>query len=182
MASTRGGRQAHPPKSQTSIRKSINKKEKSLALCSAIAATASRPIVESRGHRVSDVPSLPIVVDDEAEGISSTKGLEGLLVSLGAYPDVQRLHSRKARSGKPLLRGRPKKTGKSVLIVARSTGSLLRACGSVAGVDAVTAENLSVLDLAPGSSPGRLVMYTAGAVGELSRIKSPHLELLVALG
>ena len=42
VASTRGGRQAHPPIVEKVIYKKLNKKENKLALCSAIAGTASK--------------------------------------------------------------------------------------------------------------------------------------------
>ncbi len=47
---TVGGRQAHPPVSEKKIVKRIPKKEAHLALLSAIAATASKETVASRGH------------------------------------------------------------------------------------------------------------------------------------
>ena len=60
VASTRGGRQAHPPKLTKTFIKKLNKKENKLALCSAIAATASKELVESRGHKVDKIESFPI--------------------------------------------------------------------------------------------------------------------------
>ena len=43
------------------------------------------------------------------------------------------------------------------------------------------AKNLSVLDLAPGSQPIRLTAFSKSAIEELGKIKSPHLELMVAV-
>ena len=48
---TVGGRRAHPPVPEKTIREKINKKEKRLALMSAIAATANVEKVRNRGHR-----------------------------------------------------------------------------------------------------------------------------------
>jgi len=48
------------------------------------------------------------------------------------------------------------------------------------GVDVVSAKSLSVLDLAPGATPVRLTVFSKGAIEEISKIKSPHLEILVA--
>ena len=186
VASTRGGRQAHPPRADKRIRKRINRTERRLALRSAISATAMRGVVEARGHRVPPGRALPIVVPDEVEGVSRAPALASLLDSLGLRDDVRRLAGRRARSGRPALRGRPKKAGKSVLFVvdggsggpsgggeegevgpARTAPPLARAAGSMPGVDVVRAADLSVLDLAPGSEPGRLVVYTAGALGRI---------------
>jgi len=47
------------------------------------------------------------------------------------------------------------------------------------GVEARAAKDLSVLDLAPGGVPIRLVVYSKSALKEIEKIKSPHLELLV---
>ncbi len=177
VASTRGGRQAHPPKSSRVIRKRINKKESRLALCSAIAATASPELVRGRGHRTG-AETLPPVISDDVEQVASAKNLQQLLHALGFASDMERLERRRARSGKSALRGRGKKTGKSVLFVARNAGGLAKACGSLPGVQAVSADSLSVLDLAPGAVPARLTVYTRGAIERISGIRSPHMAVM----
>ena len=207
VASTRGGRQAHPPRSGKRIHKRINRTERRLALRSAIAATAMRGVVEGRGHRLPDGRDLPIVVSGEVEGIARASELAGVLGALGLRPDADRLARRRSRSGRSALRGRPKKAGKSVLFVvgggenggsaagsdaARGGGedgggqealpgrpaprpALSRAAGSIPGVDVVRAGDLSVLDLAPGSEPGRLVVYTPDALDVIGRTTSSAL-------
>ncbi|MCY4252561.1 MAG: 50S ribosomal protein L4 [Thaumarchaeota archaeon] len=181
VASVRGGRQAHPPKAERVIHKRINRKERRLALCSAIAATADRSLVASRGHRVPEGAALPLVVSDDVEATSTAKGVRALLGALGLYSDVERLLSRARRSGKPALRGRTKKVGKSVLFVTGGDpGTLSRACGAVPGVEVRRARDLSVLDLAPGASPSRLTVYTRAAISEIASIPTPHLEAMGA--
>lgn len=181
VASTRGGRQAHPPNVDRVIHKKVNKKEKKLALCSAIAATASKKLVESRGHRVEKIESFPIVVSDEIESIASAKDMEKLLDALHLNQDIERLKSRKARTGKSALRGRGKKVGRSVLFVAKNSKGLEKACGSFPGVEVRNVKELSVLDLAPGSDPIRLTVYSKAALDEIAKINSPHLELMVKI-
>ena len=181
VASTRGGRQAHPPNVDKVIHKKINKKEKKLALCSAIAATASKKLVESRGHRVEKIESFPIIVSDEIESISNAKDMAKLLDALNLSQDIDRLKSRKARTGKSALRGRRKKVGRSILFVTKSSKELEKASGSFLGVEVRTVKDLSVLDLAPGSDPIRLTVYSKDALDEISKIKSPHLELMVKI-
>lgn len=181
VASTRGGRQAHPPIVDKVIHKKVNKKEKKLALCSAIAATASKRLVESRGHKVEKIESFPIIVSDELESISNAKDMEKLLDALNLTQDINRLKSRKSRSGKSALRGRRKKVGRSVLFVTKSAKELEKACGSFLGVEVRSVKDLSVLDLAPGSDPIRLTVYSKAALDEISKIKSPHLELMVKI-
>lgn len=182
VASVRGGRQAHPPIIDRVIHKRLNKKENKLALCSAIAATASKEIVQSRGHRIDGIEQLPIIVSDEIDGIGRAEDMQELLEKLELYPDVQRLQARKPRTGRSALRGRTKKVGKSVLFVTKSTLLLDRACGSFPGVEARQVEHLSVLDLAPGSDPARLTVYSKGAIKKIADIKSTHLELMVKTG
>ncbi len=179
VASTRGGRQAHPPIVERVIYKKLNKKENKLALCSAIAATASRDIVKSRGHIIKDVESFPIIVSDDIEAISKTSDIIKVLDSLKLSQDTKRLQSRKIRSGQSRLRGRSKKVGKSVLFVTVDSTNLKRATGTLAGVEVRNVRDLSVLDLAPGSDPIRLTVYSKSAIKEIGEIKSTHLELMV---
>src|SRR5881409_2413711 len=65
VAGVRHGRVAHPPVSWKNNHKKINKKEKHLGFCSAIAATSKKDIVEKRGHNVGKILEFPIVVSDE---------------------------------------------------------------------------------------------------------------------
>ena len=75
VASTRGGRQAHPPKANKVIYKKLNKKENKLALCSAIAATASKELIEKRGHKAEGIDVFPLVISDDIEKVSKTSEL-----------------------------------------------------------------------------------------------------------
>ena len=179
VASTRGGRQAHPPKVERVIYKKLNKKENKLALCSAIAATASKELVELRGHKVEGIESFPIVISDDIESVSKTSEMTKILDSLNLSQDLKRLESRKPRSGQSRLRGRSKKVGKSVLFVTVDSSKISKAIGTLAGVEARNVQDLSVLDLAPGSDPIRLTVYSKSAIKEIGKIKSTHLELMV---
>ena len=111
--------------------------------------------------------------------MTKTKEVLKILDSLNLMEDVDRLKSRRVRTGKSALRGRGKKIGKSILFVVSNSKKLSSACGSIPGVDVQASKNLSVLDLAPGGVPIRLVVYSKSALQEIEKIKSPHLELLV---
>ncbi|RNJ76420.1 MAG: 50S ribosomal protein L4 [Nitrosopumilus sp. H8] len=178
VASTRGGRQAHPPIVQKVIYKKMNKKENRLALCSAIAATASKNLTESRGHKTEGIESFPVIVSDDIESVSKTAEMTKILDSLHLSDDTRRLESRRVRSGRSLLRGRAKKTGKSVLFVVNDATQVSKAVGAIPGVEAVNVRNLSVLDLAPGSDPIRLTVYSKSALEEIRNIRSTHLEVV----
>jgi large subunit ribosomal protein L4e len=178
VASVRGGRQAHPPIVDKIIFKKLNKKENKLALCSAIAATASKKLIQSRGHKVEDIESFPIVISDDIESISKANEISKVLKDLKVMQDVERLVTRKPRTGKSSLRGRSKKIGKSVLFVTKNASEISKACGSLPGVEVRSVKDLSVLDLAPGSVPIRLTIYSKGAIEEIAKIKSSHIELM----
>ena len=178
VASTRGGRQAHPPNVEKVIHKKSNKKERMIALCSAIAATASKERILRRNHFIGKFTKFPIIVQDNMESISKTSELVALLESLGISEDADRLQNRKVRTGKAALRGRTKKTGVSVLLVAKDTKNLALASGSIRGIEARDASNLSVLDLAPGGEPARLVIYSESAITEIGKLRSAHLDVM----
>ena len=181
VASIRGGRQAHPPNVNRVIYKKLNKKENRLALCSAIAATASKKQVQSRGHKVDEIDTFPIIVTDDLESITKVNEVNKILESLKLSKDVERLSSRKARSGQSSLRGRSKKVGKSVLFVAKDSSKISKACGAIPGVEARSVKDLSVLDLSPGSEPIRLTVYSKAAVEEIGKLKSTHLKIMEKL-
>ncbi|HJJ21443.1 MAG: 50S ribosomal protein L4 [Candidatus Nitrosopumilus limneticus] len=181
VASTRGGRQAHPPIVGKVIYKKLNKKENKLALCSAIAATASKDLIKARGHKIQGIESFPIIVSNDIESISKTSDILKILDALNLTQDTKRLESRKSRSGQARLRGRSKKVGKSVLIVTKEPAKISKAISALPGVEVRGVKDLSVIDLAPGSHPIRLTVYSKSAIEEIAKIKSTHLELMVKL-
>ena len=181
VAGTRGGRQAHRPYANRVIYKKINKKENKLALCSAIAATSSKELIEKRGHKIAGIESFPIVITDDIENVSNTKKMLDVLNNLNVFQDVKRLENRKRRSGKVVLRGRASKIGKSVLFVVSNSEKISKACSGIPGVDSCSAKDLSVLNLAPGGTLIRLTVFSKKAIEEISHIKSNHLELMVTL-
>jgi len=67
---TVSGRMAFPPVTAKKTVKLINRKERRIALVSAIAATASDQIVRKRGHKFDGEKQLPLVVTDELEKVS----------------------------------------------------------------------------------------------------------------
>ena len=165
---TVGGRAAHPPVAEKKIRKEIPKKEKLLALKSAIAATAIKEVVAKRGHEVDYVPDLPLVVVDEFQKLEKTKEVEKALMNLGVWPDIFRVReSRKVRAGKGKMRGRRYKQAKGPLIIVSESNGIMKAAKNLPGVDVVTVDNLNVELLAPGTHPGRLTIWTQSAIEKL---------------
>jgi large subunit ribosomal protein L4e len=161
------GRPAHPPKAETDRGLEINTKERKLATRSAIAATADGEVVAERGHDFDDDVEFPLVVDDEFEDLMKTQEAVDVLESLGVYADVERAEDGKSvRSGRGTTRGRKYTEPKSVLVVTSEEPSL--AARNLAGADVATADEVNAEDLAPGTAPGRLTVWTESAVEEVA--------------
>lgn len=168
---TVGGRSAHPPISEKKTEKRIPKKEKRLALFSAIAATSSRKIVVARGHHVEDVRQIPPIVTSDLEKLKKTKEVEEILINLGVFSDIYRVkESRKIRAGKGKFRGRRMKQAVGPLIVVAENKGIVKAARNIPGVDIVTVNNLNAEILAPGTHPGRLTIWTNSAVEKLNEL------------
>lgn len=61
----RGGGMFNPLATWRRWHRKVNVTQKRHALASAVAATAIPPLVLARGHRINDVPELPLVVSSE---------------------------------------------------------------------------------------------------------------------
>lgn len=170
---TVGGRQSHPPTSAKKIVKKIPKKEKRLALFSAIAATASKEAVAKRGHRIEDILQIPLVVTPEIEGLKKTKEAEEVLIRFGVFSELLRAkESRRVRAGRGKSRGRKMKQAIGPLIVVVENKGIAEAAGNIPGVDVVAVANLNPELLAPGTHPGRLTIWTSGAIDKLAQLHS----------
>ena len=170
---TVGGRVAHPPEARKVIIERVNKKENRLAIRSAIAATANKDRVTTRGHKVSSIPTLPLVVDDKLESLSTTKDFMTVVSALGLDEDLQRAQDgRGIRAGKGKMRGRKMKTPKSFLVVVGTDQGVSLAARNLSGVDIIEVHGLNAELLAPGTHPGRLVLWTKSA---LERLKNEDL-------
>jgi large subunit ribosomal protein L4e len=168
---TVGGRQPHPPRSEKKIAKQIPKKETRLALLSAIAATASRDTVAARGHAIENVPEIPLIVADTIQELTKTKEVEEALLSLGVLLDIYRVRaSRKTRAGKGKRRGRKMKQAIGPLIVVVENKGLTNAASNIPGVEIAKVNDLNAEMLAPGAHPGRLTLWTNGAIEQLDKL------------
>ncbi|HZD13296.1 MAG TPA: 50S ribosomal protein L4, partial [Candidatus Binatus sp.] len=85
-----------------------------------------------------------------------------LLTTLGVWDDIEKVrdtvkirnHKRKERIGP--------------LVVVSDSRSAKKAFNNLAGIDLVTVKDLSVEDLAPGTLPGRLTVWTEAAIKALA--------------
>jgi large subunit ribosomal protein L4e len=165
---TVGGRRAHPPKVEKVLRERINRKERRLAIRSAIAATGNARLVKSRGHAVDGVPQLPLVVTDDLEALNTVDLVRDALTKLGVWKDVERASEGvKVRAGRGKMRGRRYRSRVGPLIVVSQDRGISRGAGNLPGVDVVNVRRLSAEVLAPGGHPGRLTVWTRGAIERL---------------
>jgi large subunit ribosomal protein L4e len=168
----RKGRMFAPIKIWRRWHRKVNIKQKRYATASALAASAVLPLVQSRGHRVDEVPELPLVVDNRVEGIERTKEAVQFLKDIGAYPDVRKVvDTVGVRAGLGKLRNRRYRSRRGPLIVYKGDNvPLLRAVRNIPGVETLHVSRLNLLQLAPGGHVGRFIIWTADAFKELNNI------------
>jgi large subunit ribosomal protein L4e len=173
VGGVRSGRLTHPPVSWKKNYKKINKKEKQLGFCSAIAATSNKDIIEKRGHNIGKISAFPILVANDLEKITKTAELRKTLLSLGLEDDLKRsTNIVRVPSGKSRLRGRKKHAALSCLIVVSKDSPVSKLNKSLPGVSVVSIENLSIMDLVPGTKPVRLTIYTKNAIDSMNKINT----------
>jgi len=163
------GREAHPPKPGRIFWQKINKKEKILAIKSAISATALKNVVVKRNHLINNM-ALPIVVEDSLQEVKKSKQLKQFLDKIGLKGELKRVSEKKIRAGKGKMRGRPYRKKKGPLIVISENKGIFKAAKNIAGVDCCLVNNLNAELLAPGTYPGRLTIFTESSIKKLGEI------------
>ena len=166
---TVGGRRAHPPRPDTVWAKKVNEHERRLARNAALAALKDPRMVASRGHRFPEDITLPVVIEDGIETLTPDSGAtrEGLKIldRLGLMPDVERAKDgRHIRAGRGKMRGRRYRQPRSVLVVVKEARTVRRLLGNLPGVEVISPAALNAEVLAPGGDPGRLTVFSEGAL------------------
>ncbi|MFH1521221.1 MAG: 50S ribosomal protein L4 [Candidatus Micrarchaeota archaeon] len=144
------GRRAHPPKPQKKIAELINKKEYLKALASAISFSMDRAVVCKRANFEISV-SLPIVLESNFEKLKKTKDVVKLMEALNLT--------------KLLEKAKKNKTKSALFVISNNTK--FKAAANLPGVDIVCVSELTVKDLAPGTHPGRLTLFSENAIPEI---------------
>jgi large subunit ribosomal protein L4e len=165
---TVGGRRAHPPKADRIWSKKLNVKERRKALCSALSATLDKESVIKRGHILPK--EFPFILSNDVENINKTKDVVEMLQALGFKDELDRTRQKVKRAGLGKNRARPYKVKKSVLFVVSKKCDLNKSAGNISGVDIVTPDHLNAELLAPGTKPGRLTLYTEGAIEKIAKM------------
>ncbi|MBI4151443.1 50S ribosomal protein L4 [Candidatus Woesearchaeota archaeon] len=166
---TVGGRRAHPPKVMKVLEKLLNTKENQKAIRSAMAATVDKHLVSQRGHHI---PSeYPFIIDSSFEKMQKTQEVVDALSKLGFEAELKRSSVKKIRAGHGTMRNRRYKRKKGILVVTSGDCPLMNAARNLAGVDVAKAESLNAELLAPGALPGRVTLWTEGAIDAIKSKK-----------
>lgn len=140
-------------------------------MASALAATAVTPLVMARGHKINEVPELPLVLSDSISSITKTKDAAALLKRFGAFADVQKCDdSKQVRCGVGKMRNRRYSMRRGPLIISESSEGVELGFRNLPGVELTTVDNLNLLSLAPGGHLGRFCIWTKGAFDKLDSI------------
>ena len=166
----RKGRMFAPLKIWRRWHRKTNVNQNRHAVASALAAAAVAPLVQARGHRIDDVPELPLVVDNL--NVESTKGLLSALQNAGATADLHRARTQKRkRAGQAKMRNSRFVLRKGPLIVyGDHNASVKRTARNLPGVDVCHVNRLNLLQLAPGGHLGRFVVFTKDAFEALNNV------------
>jgi large subunit ribosomal protein L4e len=128
----------------------------------------------ARGHNVSHVPEVPLVISSSAFAVTKTSAAVALLKGVGAGPDVDKVSkSRKMRAGKGKMRGRRYRQRRGPLIVWNpddDSNDIVRAFRNIPGVETCSVYALNLLQLAPGGHLGRFIIWTSSAFAALDKI------------
>lgn len=162
----RKGHMAFPLQVWRRWHRKVNLNQKRHALASSIAATTVLPLIQARGHKVSEIPQLPLVLDSEVNKIQKTKDAIALLTRFGLHKDLERVQNgRVIRPGKSKVRGKKYRQKKGPLFVVDDEAqALVRSLRNIQGVDTVHVNRLNIRLLAPGGQLGRLTVFTQGAL------------------
>ncbi|KAG2262406.1 hypothetical protein Bca52824_069485 [Brassica carinata] len=154
----RGGRMFAPTKITRRWHRRVNVNMKRHAIVSAIAATAVPSLVTSRGHKVENVPEMPLVVSDSAEAVEKTSA---------AIKVLKQIVSGLIRSGVGKMRNRRYVCRKGPLVVYGTEGAkIVKAFRNITGVE-----------LSPGGHLGRFVIWTKSLLVDAQRVKSKKEKL-----
>jgi len=167
----RSGRMFAPTKTWRRWHRKVNLNQKRFAVASALAASALPALVFGRGHRISNVPEIPLVVDTAVESVKKTKAAIEILKSVGAYADVVKAsQTRKLRAGKGKMRGRRHTMRRGPLIVYANDDGCTKAFRNLPGVELAHVDRLNLLQLAPGGHLGRFVIWSQAAFQRLNSV------------
>jgi len=154
----RGGRIFGPTRIWRKWHHKINKNQRRQAIISAIASTSIISLVLARGHNITGVPELPMVMESAIESITKTKDTIKGLTNLGIIYDILKKKIQKnIRSGKGKMRNRKFKKYKGPLFIYLNSARSFR---NIPSVSTCSIRALNLLKLAPGGHIGRFCIWS----------------------
>ncbi|KAL4838774.1 hypothetical protein H8958_014069 [Nasalis larvatus] len=139
----RGGRMFAPTKTWHRWHRRVNTTQKRYAICSALAASALPALVMSKGHRIEEVPELPLVVEDKVEGYKKTKEAVLLLKKLKAWNDIKKVYaSQRMRAGKGKMRNRRRIQRRGPCIIYNEDNGIIKAFRNIPGITLLNLDEL----------------------------------------
>merc|ERR1711934_275345 len=167
----RGGHMFAPTKVYRRWHRRVNVQQKRYAMCSAIAATGVPALVMAKGHRIEEIPEVPLVVSDKVQGYTKTKEAYIMLKRTKAYNDVDQVYkTKRMRAGKGKMRNRRRIQKRGPLVIYDQDQGLTKAFRNIPGVDTIPVSQLNLLKLAPGGHVGRFCIWTESAFKKLDAL------------
>merc|ERR1712076_130849 len=167
----RGGHMFAPTKVYRRWHRRVNVQQKRYAMCSAIAATGVPALVMAKGHRIKEIPEVPLVVSDKVQSFTKTKEALILMKRTKAYNDVDQVcKTKRMGAGKGKMRNRRRIMKRGPLIIYDQDQGLTRAFRNLPGVETLSVDNLNILKLAPGGHVGRFCIWTESAFKKLDSL------------
>lgn len=138
-----------------------NNNERRVAICSALAASAVPALLMARGHKISKLAEVPLVISNDIESITKTKEAIALLKAHKAIDDVEHAKdSKKIRKGKGKMRNRRYVMRKGPLVIYSGNNGVEQAFRNIPGVEVMSVDRLNLLKLAPGGHLGRFCIWS----------------------
>ncbi|KAI0157535.1 60S ribosomal protein L4-A [Xylariaceae sp. FL1272] len=173
----RSGRMFAPTKIWRKWHIKINQGQKRFATTSALAASAVAPLLLARGHEISNVSEVPLVIDSsvfEGAAAAKTAAAFAILKAAGASADIAKAKaSKKLRAGKGKMRGRRHRQRRGPLVIYDPEvdgKELVKGTRNLPGVETCDVYALNLLQLAPGGHLGRFIVWTSAAFKALDKI------------
>jgi len=167
----RKGRMFQPTRTFRRWHRHVNVNQKRFAVVSALAASAVPALVMARGHAVGNVPEVPLVVEDAFQKVTKTSQALEILKKIGAGDDVARAAaSRRRTTGIARRRNRVHSTAVGPLVVVAKDEGISKAVRALPGVKFANVYKLNLLDLAPGATVGRFIVWTKSAIEALNDV------------
>jgi large subunit ribosomal protein L4e len=173
----RGGHMFAPTRVWRRWNRHVNQTQKRHAMATALAASALPALVEARGHRISKVSELPLVVSNEVQTIKKTRQAVDLLKKLGLEADLEKCaDSKTIRAGRGKSRGRKYVMRRGPLVVYAEDEGLVKAFRNIPGVELSHVDSLNLLQVAPGGNFGRFILWTESAFSRLQQLFGSYTE------